>query len=213
LKSGLEAIARNARRMERLIRDLLDLGRLVQGRFSVHPGRESLRAVLLEALESARIIGGERSIEVHAPAVDVELDVDRDRVLQVFANLVANAVRFTQAQGRVSLGARCAEGAHDFVTCWVDDDGVGMHPEHAAQAFDPFWQARRGDGGGLGVGLTICKEIVEAHGGRIGIEAGRGGGTRFWFTLPRAGRAARSAPEEPEAPQELRAWSVSARGS
>jgi signal transduction histidine kinase len=196
LKTGLEAIARNARRMERLIRDLLDLGRAAQGRFSVQTAGESLRTVLQEAHESARTIGGTRTIEVHVPAGDFELQVDRDRVLQVFANLIANAVRFTDARGRVTLGALVSPGANEFVTCWVDDDGVGMHPDHAAQAFEPFWQARHGDGGGLGVGLTICKEIVEAHGGRIGVEAGRGAGTRFWFTLPRVGAGVRTVAEE-----------------
>ena len=147
-RTGLEAIARSARRMERLVRDLLDLGRLVQGKFSVQPTRESLRAVLQEALESARLIGGARTVDVQIHAGDVDVQVDRDRVLQVFANLVANAVRFTPERGRITLGTTGAELAREFVTCWVDDDGVGLHPEHATQAFDPFWQARRGDGGG-----------------------------------------------------------------
>jgi signal transduction histidine kinase len=106
---------------------------------------------------------------------------DRDRVLQVFSNLVGNALKFTPPGGVVTVGAAPEEGAVRF---WVRDTGPGIAPEDVERLWDPFWQA---DGparsGGAGLGLAITRGLVEAHGGRVWVESQPGAGTTFGFTL------------------------------
>ena len=96
------------------------------------------------------------------PAVP-DAQVDRARLLQVLSNLVGNALKFTPEEGTVHLGA---EATGEFVRFRVADTGRGIDPEHLPHLFERFWQARRGDGQGLGLGLTIARAIVDAHGGR-----------------------------------------------
>uniref|UniRef100_UPI00398A23EB sensor histidine kinase n=1 Tax=Mycetocola sp. TaxID=1871042 RepID=UPI00398A23EB len=97
------------------------------------------------------------------------------------SNLVGNALKFTPAGGSVRVGAG-AEG--ESVRFWVSDTGKGIDPEHLPHLFERFWQARRGDRQGLGLGLSIAKAIVDAHGGRIWAESTPGTGSTFFFTLP-----------------------------
>src|SRR5690606_39910793 len=108
---------------------------------------------------------------------------DRERVLQVFSNLIGNALKFTGEAGRVMVEAT-AQGAE--VRFAVADTGVGIEPDALPHIFDRFWKAKRegGDGPGIGLGLAICKGIVEAHGGRIWAESEPGNGTTVHFTLP-----------------------------
>jgi signal transduction histidine kinase len=109
------------------------------------------------------------------------VEADRGRLLQVFSNLVGNAIKFTPSGGTVTLRAAPADGAVHFS---ISDDGPGMPPEHLAHVFDRFWRARKGERGGLGLGLAIARGIVEAHGGRIWAESREGEGSTFHFTVP-----------------------------
>jgi signal transduction histidine kinase len=119
-----------------------------------------------------------------APAV-LDVWADRDRLLQVFENLIGNAIKFTEAGDCITVGARTADGQ---VLFWVNDNGVGIAPENIPHVFDRFWQARRADRRGAGLGLPIVKGIVEAHGGRVWVESTPGRGSTFYFTV-------RTAPE------------------
>jgi signal transduction histidine kinase len=112
---------------------------------------------------------------------------DRDRVLQVLTNLLSNAERFCAQGGHIRLAA-AAEGA-SRVAIAVSDDGAGIAPEHLERIFDRLYQVgdagqARAQGGGLGLGLSIAKGIVEAHGGAIAVRSRVGRGTSFRFTLP-----------------------------
>jgi signal transduction histidine kinase len=108
---------------------------------------------------------------------------DHDRLLQVFENLIGNAVKFTGAGGRITVGADARE--HEVVF-WVKDTGCGIASESLPRVFDRFWQASRAGSGGAGLGLPIAKGIVEAHRGRIWVESTLGRGSTFFVSIPKA---------------------------
>lgn len=178
----LRAIARSAERMRSLVGDLLDVNRIEAGGLAVDPRPVPARDLLDDAAEVARDLVGDRDLEVKR-RVDGELPevrADRDRVRQVFSNLVGNAVRFTPPGGRITLRAR-REG--HTVVCGVDDTGPGIPEEEREHLFDRFWKRDRSEREGAGLGLAIVQGIVEAHGGRVWVESQPGEGARFRFTL------------------------------
>jgi PAS domain S-box-containing protein len=177
-------IQRNAHLMSRLLDDLLDFSRIAAGRFEVRRGAVDLMRVLDETLESFQASARERRVSlelVDGPAV-APMSADRDRILQVLANLVGNALKFTNAGGRVEV---LAEDHADRVELAVRDDGIGMGPQQLAHLFERYWKAEPGSRSGAGLGLAIAKGIVEAHGGSIRAESERGRGTMVRFTIPR----------------------------
>ena len=182
LAPRLERIDRSVRRMDDLIRDLIDMTRIEHGELEVHPRPESVSSMLEETFEAfsstARGQGVTLAIEGVTPAATVACD--RGRIMQVLSNLVGNALKFTPAEGRVQMGYR---EEHGFGRFEVADSGPGIRREDLGRVFEPYW---RGDNRGTGLGLFIARTIVEAHGGRIGVESPAGSGARFWFTLPRA---------------------------
>jgi signal transduction histidine kinase len=107
---------------------------------------------------------------------------DKHRLIQVLANLVGNALKFTGEEGHVTVTARRDDQGQVAVS--VTDSGVGISPEHLAQVFNPYWQARQTARLGAGLGLAIAKGIVEAHGGRIWATSVPGTGSTFAFSLP-----------------------------
>ena len=119
---------------------------------------------------------------------------DHERVLQVFSNLVGNALKFTPQDGCVTIAAE-PQGA--MVRFAVVDTGPGIAPEHLPRIFDRFWKKETSGTKGTGFGLFIAKGIVDAHGGRIWVESRLGQGTAFYFTLPLAERAASQVSNEP----------------
>jgi len=106
---------------------------------------------------------------------------DRGRLLQVFDNLLGNAVKFTRPGGCITLGAETHETT---VLFWVADTGTGIPREHQPHLFDRFWQARPAGRTGAGLGLPIVKGIVEAHGGEVSVQSVPGQGSSFSFTIP-----------------------------
>jgi signal transduction histidine kinase len=124
---------------------------------------------------------------------------DHDRIVQVLSNLLSNAMKFTQAKGTVGLRANWHADCVEFV---VSDSGPGIAKDALPHVFERFWQAGTESRDGLGLGLYICKTIVDAHGGRIGVESGRGNGATFRFTLP-VGQPASGADADDHSPAEL----------
>jgi signal transduction histidine kinase len=172
-------------RMNRLIQDLLDIALMESGQLAIERARLSARDLIVDAVEMQKPLASSSSLELR---VDVDREVpeiwgDRERLLQVFGNLIGNAIKFTEAGGRIIVGA--ASRDHDVVF-WVADTGGGIASEHLPLVFDRFWQATRAGRQGAGLGLPITKGIVEAHGGRIWVESTRGRGTTFSFTIPKA---------------------------
>lgn len=185
----VERIERSVEQMLRLINDLLDVARIESGTFAIEAGSQSPASLIGAAVELFRPLATSRSLAMVAVASDQlpPVHADRGRVLQLLSNLVGNAIKFTPSGGRIELTAHPRDGAVRFE---VRDSGPGIAPEHHAKVFDRFWQARRSDGRGAGLGLAIAKAIVDAHGGAIGVDSHPGAGACFHFTLPFATAAA-----------------------
>jgi signal transduction histidine kinase len=179
-------IRRTVDRMNGLIGDLLDITRLEAGRLVLEQEPVSVTDLLSQTRESweATAATRELSLEVDAGPEGLAVFADRSRALQVLDNLVGNAVKFSQAGGRIAVRATRSEGSSTEVRFTVSDTGPGIPPEVMNELFQRFWQAYAADRRGIGLGLAICKGIVEAHGGRIWCESQLGRGARFTFTLP-----------------------------
>ena len=177
-------VKRATERMERLVRDMLEVGRLDSGRTLPIDARcADIAPVLREACEAQAAVAasGGLDIECALPEALPAVQVDCDRVQQVVCNLVGNAMKFTPPGGRITIAARASD--HE-VQVSVKDTGAGMSEEELERIFEPYWQAQRTASLGAGLGLKIAKGIVEAHGGRIWVESAVGQGTTFHFTLP-----------------------------
>jgi len=179
----IRVIRRAARQMARLIEDLLDLARIDGGGLGISPERTDGDEVIGAALELLQPLaesrGGELTAVVPAP---LELFADRERIQQVLANLVSNAIDHTEPGGRIALGAEALPAGGALLS--VVDTGRGIAADLLPLVFDRFWRAGRSTGAGLG--LAIVKGIVEAHGGRVWAESEVAVGTAFFFTLPPA---------------------------
>lgn len=184
-RRSAEAIERTGKRMNRIIQDLLDVIRMEEGQLSVEQGRVSPCQAISDSVDAQAPVAAAASVELRLEVAGDLPDVwaDRDRLLQIFDNIIGNAVKFTSAGGVVRVGAAERDGA---VLFWVADTGVGIGAESLPHVFDRFWQARRGERRGVGLGLAIVKGLVEAHGGRIWVESALDRGTTFFFTIPMA---------------------------
>jgi signal transduction histidine kinase len=141
--------------------------------------------LVVEAVEAQKMLATFSSVELR---LDVAKDVgevwgEHDRLVQVFENLIGNAIKFTAAGGWITVGAASND---QEVVFWVADSGSGIEPSNVPHVFDRFWQATKGDRRGAGLGLPIAKGIVEAHGGHIWVESTLGQGSTFFFSIPRA---------------------------
>ena len=181
-------IARQARHMTGLIDDLLDVSRVTRGLITLERAPVGLTGVIGEAVEQVRpqVRAKGHALELHLPPDDPQVSGDRKRLVQVFANILGNAARYTPDGGRIDVRVRLRD---DVVDVEVSDDGIGMTPDLAARAFDLFSQAERSadrSQGGLGIGLALVKSLVELHDGSVAAHSdGPGRGSRFTVTLPR----------------------------
>jgi signal transduction histidine kinase len=179
----VQVIQQAARQADRLIQDLLDVARIEEGRLRVTPVETPFLPLLRDALEVMLPIARERGVVLRGdlqPRDDDVVTVDPDRVHQVVSNLVGNAIKFTPRGGEIVLHASLGEQG---VRVSVRDTGIGIPASSLPHLFDRFWRGRE-DRRGSGLGLTIAKGIVEAHGGRIWVESATGEGTTVTFELP-----------------------------
>ncbi|MBI5033826.1 MAG: sensor histidine kinase KdpD [Chloroflexi bacterium] len=179
-----QTIAEEAERLNRLIGNLLNMTRLEAGAVQVRKEwsvLEEIVGVVLTRLEDR--------LHDHPVTTDIPADlplVPLDSILidQVLVNLLENAIKYTPAASPIEIAARIADG---HVLVQVADQGPGVPPGEEDRVFDKFYRART-DGGGVGLGLTICRGIVQAHGGKIWAQNRQGGGAVFQFTLPLEGK-------------------------
>ena len=190
LQRGIQAIARNAQAQAVLVDDLLEMSRIVAGKQLMNVERVDLNGIVAGAADTARPTAQSRQIDIVLQLAPEAAEVfgDARRLTQVVMNLVTNAMKFTPAGGSVTLSTKLNG---PIVEVAVSDTGQGIDPEFLPQLFDRFTQA---DGaassvhGGLGLGLSIVKNLVELHGGEVAAHsAGRGQGSVFSLRLPRAG--------------------------
>jgi signal transduction histidine kinase len=175
---------RQADSMSRLVDDLEDVGRIDSGSLRVVRTRCDARKLAEDAILDVQPLAKQKgmSLEVNLPPAGTLVRCDRRRILQVFANLLGNAIKFTD-QGSVRLDVVVKKRDVSFS---VSDTGRGISPEHLPHLFERYWQAREGERSGAGLGLYIARGIVETHGGRIWADSTRGKGTTISFTLPRS---------------------------
>ncbi len=190
----LDIIRRSADRMSRLIDDLLDVARLDAGHLEVEPSPEPVGDLIQEAVALSSHLAGQAGVSVRACGDQgvPRVMADRERVLQVLANLIGNALQVTPAGGEITIRALAEQ---DRVVVSVTDTGPGIPEESRAHLFDRFWRGGSSGGKGAGLGLAIVKGLVEAHAGEVWVESGEGEGSTFSFSLPLA--------EKPSSSQEF----------
>jgi signal transduction histidine kinase len=182
---ALEAIARNAELQARLVEDLLDMSRMTAGKLTLSHEDVDLVQVVQAAIETFRHAADRKRL-----TLDFEGEValpflrgDPKRLQQVVANLLGNAVKFTPEDGRITIGLR---RRYDAAIIAVSDTGIGLDPAALTKVFEPFHQVPHDSSTpGLGLGLSIVREIVQAHAGTVeAFSAGTGTGATFVVTLP-----------------------------
>ncbi len=189
-----EVIERQVRHMALLLDDLLDVSRITRGRLALRRGANTLSEMIETAVETARPLIDSRhhELEVVTPQATIVMQADPLRVSQIVANLLTNAAKYTDPNGRIRLLA-ALDG--DDVVIEVSDNGIGIAPESLPAVFDMFTQLRGTDdrAGGLGIGLALTKGLVELHGGTIVVRSEGGGrGSVFTVRLPRGEAPARA---------------------
>jgi signal transduction histidine kinase/DNA-binding response OmpR family regulator len=198
-----DVIGRQADHMARLIDDLLDVSRIVQGKVVVKPERLTLASLVERAVEASgpKVGARDQALEVDLPEENIVIEGDAVRLSQVLSNLINNAAKFSPAGTPIGLGARFEEGE---VRISVRDQGVGIAPEFLPHIFELFAQADQSldrSQGGLGIGLTLVKHLVELHGGRVWASSeGLGKGCEVTVALPARIEAAEPAPAQPATP-------------
>jgi signal transduction histidine kinase len=182
--SYVQTIHHAAERMRHMIEELLEVSRIDNDQIELH--REPLTSgeLLDEAVELFRETAKSRDIELTLEAPPIQVLADRERVVEILSNLIGNALKFSPSETRI---AARAEQRGDVMRFSIVDEGPGVAAEQLPHLFDRFWQGdRKKRRDGLGLGLYICKRLVEAHHGVIGCDSRPGAGSTFWFTLPRA---------------------------
>ncbi|MBV9489231.1 MAG: CHASE3 domain-containing protein [Verrucomicrobia bacterium] len=187
-EESLDVIERNVNAQAQLVEDLLDLSRLSAGRLELRKQPTNVTRVATEVVVNARPAAQARGIrlKLDAPADSVQVDGDPDRLIQLFGNLLVNAIKFTDRGGQVNVSVRPANDGYAEVA--VSDTGRGVSAENLPKLFEPFFLAdnsstRREKG--LGLGLAIVRLLTEAHGGSVtAVSGGPGKGTTFTVRLP-----------------------------
>jgi two-component system, NtrC family, sensor histidine kinase KinB len=179
----LYAARDDCQRLQTIVEDLLDLARLQRGAVELKKVRVAPAVLVEESREGVEPRAKEKAIRIETevePSLP-EVLVDPDRIKIALSNLLGNAVRHTPDAGTVSLRVSSRDGSVRFE---VVDSGAGIAREHRDRVFERFYRVPGQPSGGAGLGLSIAKEIVEAHGGTIGLEAPEAGGSVFWFQIP-----------------------------
>lgn len=181
--ANAKSIFRSSMRMKSLIADILDKVRLDAGTFLINKKTMSLKVFIKDVVDVFKPLAEEKIIEfdVHGADNDLVIELDFDRLFQILSNLIGNALKFTAPYGRIALNFEMKSGG---LRVAVEDTGQGITREDQKKIFDKYWHNERSGRLGVGLGLTIVKEIIEAHGGHIGVESEKGRGSIFTFFIP-----------------------------
>jgi PAS domain S-box-containing protein len=184
----LKIAVENTDRLVRLINDILDIERLESGKVTVEQQECDLAGLMLGASETMQAMANDNGVRLVVEPFQTKVWADSDRCLQVLTNLLSNAIKFSNRDGEVKLFAEPTESENgSWVKISVKDNGRGIPPEAIGKIFERFGQVDASDSrekGGTGLGLPICKTIVEQHGGMLWVESEMGQGSTFIFTLP-----------------------------
>jgi signal transduction histidine kinase len=180
----LKIIDLSTNRLLELIDQLLDMSRLDAGILSINKKPTKIDKLLQEVITEAQVRSSDHSFKLNLPANLPRLKIDARRIREVLENLISNAVKYSAANTEIKIVAQC--DAHEILIS-VADKGIGIPKEELPKIFDRFFRSRRSQveaKNGVGLGLSICKRLVEAHSGRIWVESEDGKGSIFFFTLP-----------------------------
>jgi two-component system phosphate regulon sensor histidine kinase PhoR len=181
----LKIIERNANRLDLLIQDLLTISSLESGRIKLNLQPVPLRPLVEKVLADFKSRANAKGVKLVNDLPELTAMADVNRLEQVLANLVDNAIKYGRGQGTISIGGQKADG--DQIEIFVQDDGPGIPPESLDRVFERFYRvdkARSREQGGTGLGLSIVKHIVQSHGGKVWVKSELGKGATFFFTLP-----------------------------
>ncbi len=199
---SLEAIDSEVQRMSRLVTDLLLLARADYGEVIVDLYPLDLDTVVSEVFQQAKMLSKNRDLEVTVGHfVPIRVKGNTDRLKQLLLNLLSNAIKFTPDGGKVTIGLQPRGG---WAVIYIEDTGIGIEPENLDHIFDRFYQAepsrthKNSQSGGIGLGLSIARWIVDAHGGKLSVESEVGAGTTFRVRLPILGKVQIKPLEIPE---------------
>jgi two-component system, NtrC family, sensor histidine kinase KinB len=182
----LQAGRDDCQRLQSTVDELLDLARMQSGRLQVHQIAISPETLIENAIESFQLTAGQRGVHLMMGGYILptyKVFVDPERIHAVLSNLLTNAIRHTPPEGTIKVGA---QSSGEYVRFKVTDTGEGIPKEHQTAIFQRFYRVPGTSSGSAGLGLALAKEVVEAHGGKIGVESVTGKGSTFWFTVPLA---------------------------
>lgn len=182
----LSRILLNAERLTRILNEVLDLSKIEAGKMEILRRSMSLHEIFADLLEGFQPLAQLKSISMEVTPTEgmPTVHADRDKLYEVLANLLDNAIKFTPTGGRVQIGAQILDSR--YIKVGVSDTGCGISEEHLLKIFDKFYRVQSSSEhvAGAGLGLAITRGLVELHGGTIAVESASGKGSHFYFTLP-----------------------------
>ena len=184
-KQSLEMILRNTERLDKLIVDILDISKIQSGRLKFELKKVQPADCIKESIENMKSLADEKNIAITTKIDKLpKITLDKDAITQVLTNLIDNAIKFTPEKGKIKIDVKKQK---NDILVKVKDTGIGISEENLKRIFNPFFQVdssytRKYKGTGLG--LTICKAIIEQHGGKIWTKSKLKRGSTFYFTLP-----------------------------
>ncbi len=179
-----KAMQQNIERLIVLLNDLFDLEKLESGKIEIDPTNVQLSSIFERSVNAVAMFAQKHHVQLEVASTQLELHADANRIVQVLVNLLSNSIKFSPANSVVTVAVRQSQ---THVEIGVVDRGPGIPPSQADAIFEAYRQVEGEEAkkkGGTGLGLTICKSIVEAHGGQIGVTSEVGKGSVFWFKLP-----------------------------
>jgi len=182
--SKIKTADSNMLRLISLLYDLVGMEQLQSGQLELSKSELKTSIIIQRAVEAMQAYASQKSLQISVPTTDYVIFADASRINQVLINLLSNAIKFSPKGAELTIALRRNKQDIEFR---VIDQGTGIPGELQVDIFQPYRQSTREDAtvrGGAGLGLSICKSIVEAHGGNIGVESSGGRGSQFWFTIP-----------------------------